>query len=242
MDELHRCVLADEADGFHLTKEFLRRHTFSAWFGQNLHMLGGRSSAEARTLRTQLQACQQAAERAEKHEDPREMLLQLGIILFGFPNDAERQAYRLLQTISGVGPRMASDILSRLTVPELVDIVATGNVGRLRAIPYIGERLAEAICTGLRDKIASLLATGVFPHVGGAGYHGGIGAGIPLRSALVAQVVATLVQIGYRRSRAAHAARSSGADLPDTASMEALLRAAMVNLARDEEGVNETDE
>lgn len=146
-----------------------------------------------------------------------------GITLFGFSSEADREAFRLLQTVSGVGPRMALGILSGLAVPELVDAVAHKNLGRLRAIPGVGPKTAERICLELRDKVAAL----------GAGTGGPVApppTGAPPSTDVVAQVVAALVHMGYRPAEAERAARSARERLGEGATTEALLRDSLVRL------------
>jgi Holliday junction DNA helicase RuvA len=146
-----------------------------------------------------------------------------GITLFGFTSEADREAFRLLQTVSGVGPRLALGILSGLAVPELADSVAHKNLGRLRAIPGVGPKTAERICLELRDKVAPLAAAA-----------GGTVAPPPAGAApttdLAAQVVAALVHMGYRPAEAERAARSARERLGEGASTEALLRDSLVRL------------
>lgn len=146
-----------------------------------------------------------------------------GITLFGFSSEADREAFRLLQTVSGVGPRMALGILSGLAVPELVDAVAHKNLGRLRAIPGVGPKTAERICLELRDKVAAL----------GAGTGGPVApppTGAAPSTDVVAQVVAALVHMGYRPAEAERAARSARERLGEGATTEALLRDSLVRL------------
>lgn len=147
-----------------------------------------------------------------------------GITLFGFAGESDREAFRLLQTVSGVGPRMALAILSGLTVPELADSVAAKNLARLRAIPGVGPKTAERICLELRDKVATLAAAGpapVTPTPAG---------GRVATPDLVAQVVAALVHMGYRPAEAERAARTAREQLGEGASTEALLRDSLVRL------------
>lgn len=150
-----------------------------------------------------------------------------GITLFGFSDEADREAFRLLQTVSGVGPRMALAILSGLAVPELVESVAAKNLARLRAIPGVGPKTAERICLELRDKVATLTATATGAGLGPAS---ATAAGAPPPSDLAAQVVAALVHMGYRPAEAERAARSARERLGETASTEALLRDSLVRL------------
>jgi holliday junction DNA helicase RuvA len=74
-------------------------------------------------------------------------------LLFGFGTDTERQAFRQLVKISGVGARTALSILSGLSVTELHHAVAIQDSGRLVRIPGIGKKTAERLMLELRDKL-----------------------------------------------------------------------------------------
>lgn len=74
-------------------------------------------------------------------------------LLFGFATEAERQAFRQLVKISGVGARTALALLSGLSVADLHQAVAAQDSGRLIKIPGIGKKTAERLLLELRDKL-----------------------------------------------------------------------------------------
>jgi Holliday junction DNA helicase RuvA len=74
-------------------------------------------------------------------------------LLFGFYSEAERQAFRQLVKISGVGARTALALLSGLSVLDLHQAVASQDSGRLVRIPGIGKKTAERLLLELRDKL-----------------------------------------------------------------------------------------
>ncbi|BBD76485.1 Holliday junction branch migration protein RuvA [Hydrogenophilus thermoluteolus] len=76
--------------------------------------------------------------------------------LFGFATRAERDAFRLLIRINGVGPRIALALLSHLTLSELKGAVAEQQSARLVKIPGIGKKTAERLLLELKDKLALL--------------------------------------------------------------------------------------
>ena len=84
------------------------------------------------------------------HLHVREDALQL----YGFATAAEREMFRLLISVSGIGPRIAQSILSGISSVELQDLVVQGNVAALIAIPGIGKKTAERLVVELRDKLA----------------------------------------------------------------------------------------
>ena len=74
-------------------------------------------------------------------------------LLFGFASEKERQAFRQLVKISGVGTRTALALLSGLSVADLHQSVATQDTDRLVKIPGIGKKTAERLLLELRDKL-----------------------------------------------------------------------------------------
>ncbi len=75
-------------------------------------------------------------------------------LLFGFATEAERQTFRLLLKISGIGTRIALALLSGMTVEDLYQAVAAQDVARLIKVPGIGRKTAERLLLELRDKLA----------------------------------------------------------------------------------------
>jgi Holliday junction DNA helicase RuvA len=81
-------------------------------------------------------------------------------LLFGFGSESERQAFRMLTKISGIGARTALSVLSGLSVTELANAVTLQDVGRLTKIPGIGKKTAERLLLELKDKLGVDLGTG----------------------------------------------------------------------------------
>jgi len=77
-------------------------------------------------------------------------------LLYGFATDGERQAFRQLLKISGIGARTALSVLSGLTVEELFHAVANQDSARLVRIPGIGRKTAERLLLELRDKLETI--------------------------------------------------------------------------------------
>ena len=74
------------------------------------------------------------------------------IQLFGFHTRDEQTLFELLQGVSGIGPRLATNILSGISVDDLVAALSQGDVTRLRAVPGVGKKLAERLVLELRER------------------------------------------------------------------------------------------
>jgi Holliday junction DNA helicase RuvA len=82
-------------------------------------------------------------------------------LLFGFATDQERQVFRQLLKISGVGARTALSVLSGMSVSELFQAVSAHDGARLTKIPGIGKKTAERLLLELRDKLIAGIGTAV---------------------------------------------------------------------------------
>ena len=82
-------------------------------------------------------------------------------LLYGFATTGEREAFRQLTRISGVGPRTALAVLSGLSVAELAQAVTMQEAGRLTRIPGIGKKTAERLLLELKGKLGADLSTAI---------------------------------------------------------------------------------
>ncbi|HEN20942.1 MAG TPA: Holliday junction branch migration protein RuvA [Desulfobacteraceae bacterium] len=80
------------------------------------------------------------------------------VSLFGFLEERERDIFHLIISVSGIGPRLAINMLSGINADELVKAVSTGNMGRLLSIPGIGRKMAERLIFELKDKIHKVIS------------------------------------------------------------------------------------
>ena len=88
-------------------------------------------------------------------------------LLYGFGTDAERQAFRQLLKVSGIGAKTALSVLSGMSVNDLANAIAAQETGRITKVPGIGKKTAERLLLELRDKfsaaVATIAATGTTP-------------------------------------------------------------------------------
>jgi Holliday junction DNA helicase RuvA len=131
-------------------------------------------------------------------------------ILFGFLTHDERQAFRQLIKITGVGPRMALSLLSGLSVGELAQAVARQETGRLVKVPGIGKKTAERLLLELKGKLGDALV-----------------APATVASDAQADILQALVALGYSDREAAAALKS----LPADASVSEGIKLALKSLA-----------
>jgi Holliday junction DNA helicase RuvA len=107
--------------------------------------------------------------------------------LFGFATETEREAFRQLIKISGVGSRTALAILSGMSVNELAQAIALQEAGRLTQVPGIGKKTAERLCLELKGKLAPDL---------------GISGGKPQAIEASSEVLQALLALGYSEKEA----------------------------------------
>ncbi|HVD38440.1 MAG TPA: Holliday junction branch migration protein RuvA [Solirubrobacterales bacterium] len=79
------------------------------------------------------------------------------LALYGFSSEEERDLFRLLITVSGVGPKVAIATLSGGSARDLLRAIAAGDAKRFQAVPGIGKRTSERIIVELREKVAGAL-------------------------------------------------------------------------------------
>ena len=107
--------------------------------------------------------------------------------LFGFATETEREAFRQLIKISGVGSRTALAVLSGMSVNELAQAIAMQEAGRLTQVPGIGKKTAERLCLELKGKLAPDL---------------GIVGGKPQVIEATSEVLQALLALGYSEKEA----------------------------------------
>ena len=151
------------------------------------------------------------------------------IRLFGFPSEHERSAFRLLQSVQGVGAKHALGILQVLTPSEIYDAVAAEDVTAMARAHGVGKKLAQRIVTELQSKVGALAgATGeVFTLA--ARRKATSAPADPLLAAR-ADAVSALSHLGYDGIEARRAV-ARAAETLDSPGVEMLIKAALKELA-----------
>ena len=141
--------------------------------------------------------------------------------LFGFWTAAERDFFRLMiEHVTGVGPKVALTIMSKLSLPMLEAAIRDGDVGLLSKCPGIGRKTAERLVVELKAKVGGAGLTDL--QAGGPGVPAGSAAGSAQRDA-----VAALLALGYKAPDADAAVRQAARSLGDKASTEELVKEAL---------------
>jgi holliday junction DNA helicase RuvA len=187
--------------------------------------VGYEVQASARTLRA-LQLGQEVSLAIETH------VREDAIRLYGFTSEVERAWFRTLQTIQGVGAKVALGVLGTLAPQDLANAVALQNWAAVEQAPGVGKKLAQRIVAELKDKAPALAAAGLSmpaaakvgagqqpPH----GYREGDAA---------AEAISALTNLGYHPGLASQAIAAAMTELGQAADTPALIRRGLKELAR----------
>src|SRR5262245_32585140 len=144
------------------------------------------------------------------------------IQLFGFMTQQEKDAFMLLTTVSGIGPKTALGILSALPVSDLVSAIQAADVDKLETVPGIGKKSAGRIVLELKDKVVKL-------HPGLTGSVESIGQG---QDQVFDDALSALVNLGYRAQDAKETLKRVRKSIPGPAKLQDLIRDTLKDLAR----------
>ncbi len=148
------------------------------------------------------------------------------IKLFGFAADSEREWFRLLQTVQGVGAKVALAVLSTLTVAELGTAIAMRDKAAVSRSPGVGAKVAERIVTELKDKVPA------FADIDAGAMH--LAGALDEKRAPrpVMDAVSALVNLGYAQPQAAAAIAAAARTVGDAADVQTLIRQGLKELAK----------
>ena len=147
------------------------------------------------------------------------------IRLFGFSRELERSWFRTLQTVQGVGSKVALALLGTLSPQELANAIALSDWASVEEAPGIGKKLAQRIVAELKDKAPALSVAGL--HVADVA-----GAAPPPRGNAAAEAMSALTNLGYPPAQASSAIAAAMRELGEEAETAKLIRRGLKELAR----------
>lgn len=147
------------------------------------------------------------------------------ITLYGFGRPEEKEMFLLLVTVSGIGPKVALNILSGISVVDLRQAIMFKDLVRLTTLPGVGKKTAQRICVDLGEKVGALAGT--------APEQGRPEVQAPDGESLLADAASALVNLGYPQSTAWEALRvvQEQSEAPEAMRVEDLIRLALRALA-----------
>jgi Holliday junction DNA helicase RuvA len=181
--------------------------------------VGYEVQASARTLRG-LHAGQEASLAIDTH------VREDAIRLYGFASEAERAWFRALQTIQGVGTKVALAVLGTLSPQDLANAIALQSWAAVEQAPGVGKKLAQRIVAELKDKAPALSVAGL----GVRSALAGKAAGPPGDAA--AEAISALTNLGYLPGQASQAVAAAIAELGGGADTPKLIRRGLKELGR----------
>ncbi len=134
------------------------------------------------------------------------------IHLYGFSSPLEKELFLHLIGVSGIGCKLAMNVLSRIPEEELHAAIRDANVSRLKAIPGVGKKTAERIVVELSERMRKTPA------------RASAGPAAPASSGLVEDALQALENLGYKRNLVEAEVRRTADELGDGAKVEELLR------------------
>ncbi len=140
------------------------------------------------------------------------------ILLYGFADAAERDWFRLLTTVQGVGAKLALSVLSGLSTGDLASVIATGDRASLTRLPGVGARIADRLLGELRGKAGSVAA--------------GPLSIVPAACGIEADALAALSGLGFRAPEASPVVGRIIERLGGAAELNAVIRDSLRELAR----------
>jgi Holliday junction DNA helicase RuvA len=121
---------------------------------------------------------------------------QDAINLFGFYTVRERDLFQLMLSVSGIGPKMSMNILSGISVQELLRAISNGDVGKLCSIPGLGKKTAERLILELKEKVLKKMAAEAIPAIDNQER---------INELIREDVLSALVNLGYKSNVALNA-------------------------------------
>ena len=151
------------------------------------------------------------------------------IKLFGFQSEHERSWFRTLQSIQGVGAKVALAVLSVLTPQDLANAIALGNWAAVEEAPGVGKKLAQRIIMELKDKAPALSVAGLNVPAGALGSAASAAA---IANHAAAEAISALTNLGYNPQQASTVVAVAMKELGETAGTAGLIKRGLKELAK----------
>jgi Holliday junction DNA helicase RuvA len=182
--------------------------------------VGYEVSCSSRTLRN-LTAGEEASLAIDTH------VREDAIRLYGFTSESERSWFRTLQTIQGVGAKVALAVLGVLGPSDLASAIALGNWQAVEQAQGVGKKLAQRIVAELKDKAPALSVAGL-----NVPASTGKGAAASAENLAMSEAISALINLGYQPMQASQAVASASRELGAEADTAKLIRRGLRELAR----------
>ncbi|HEY5039512.1 MAG TPA: Holliday junction branch migration protein RuvA [bacterium] len=147
----------------------------------------------------------------------REDVLQL----FGFLRDAEKQAFLLGLSVSGVGPKAAMNILSTFTPDTFYQAILRNDLPTLKSIPGIGQKTAQHLVLELKDKVTKVVGGGVLTDE----------SGFNVESKSLSDALQAMMALGYSALESRRAVLTAVQSLGEKTTVEEILRSSLKSIA-----------
>lgn len=186
----------------------------------DVHGVGYQVHCSSRTLQALPSPGEAATLSVETHV--REDMIRL----YGFRSDNEREWFRLLQSVQGVGAKVALAVLGTLSAADLANAIALRDKAAVARTPGVGPKVAERIVTELKDKAPGFAGVDAqAAHLAGAVDEG-------RASGPMADAVSALVNLGYAQAQATAAIANAARGAGEGASTQTLIRLGLKELAK----------
>ncbi len=187
----------------------------------DVHGVGYEVQASSRTLRT-LQQGDEISLAIETH------VREDAIRLFGFTSEVERSWFRTLQSVQGVGSKVALGVLGTLSPQDLANAIALQDWAAVERTQGVGKKLAQRIVAELRDKAPALSVAGL----GAAVAAGGKAVPATAENTAAAEAISALTNLGYQPGPASQAVAVAMRELGEGADTPKLIRRGLKELSR----------
>lgn len=147
---------------------------------------------------------------------------QDAISLFGFYSNEEKDIFQLMISVTGIGPRLAINILSGISAEALVKAVSQGNLSRIVGVPGVGRKTAERMILELKDKVTKLSSEEMAL---------GAGDGLKENEQVKEDALSALINLGYKSNAARGVLDKVINEFSDPVTLDALLKESLKILA-----------